>query len=481
MRTIIEPFRIKMTEALPITARALREARLADAHNNVFLLNAEDITIDLLTDSGTGAMSERQWAALMLGDESYAGSTSWHHFENTVREITGFKHIFPVHQGRAAERILAATRLKPKDIVPNNSHFDTTRANIEYVGAQAVDLLTPEAQDIYSERRFKGNMDTGKLAHLIETEGAANIPFCMITVTNNTGGGQPVSMENIREVKEILNKHHIPLVIDSCRFAENSYFIKEYEPGFSERSLLNIARAMFALADATTMSAKKDGLANIGGFFACNDDQWAEDFRNLLILTEGFPTYGGLAGRDLEAIAVGLKEALEYDYQRYRHATVEYMAGRLTARDIPIVRPAGGHAVFIDAAAFCPHLKPRDYPGIGLVNALYLEGGIRAVELGSVMFGRALPGTQQEFPALRELVRLAFPRRVYTQSHFDYVIEVLDAVWQKRHSIPAYRITKQAPFLRHFTAHFEQAEMPVVSASSAREAQALARDTRPSS
>jgi tryptophanase len=454
MRTIIEPFRIKMTEPLPITTREHREARLASAHNNVFLLNAEDITIDLLTDSGTGAMSDRQWAALMLGDESYAGSLSWRHFETTVREITGFKHIFPVHQGRAAEHILAATRLKPGQIVPNNSHFDTTSANIEYVGAKAVDLLAPEGEDLYSERGFKGNMHIGKLAKLIEAEGAANIPFCMITVTNNTGGGQPVSMENIKEVKALLGKHDIPLVIDACRFAENSYFIKEYEPGYADRSLIDIAREMFALADAATMSAKKDGLANIGGFFTCNDDRWAEDFRNLLILTEGFPTYGGLAGRDLEAIAVGLKEALEYDYQRYRHATVKYMARDLIKREIPIVRPPGGHGIFIDAAAFSPQLKPLDYPGIGLVNAVYLEGGIRAVELGSVMFGRVAPRAQQEIGAPRELVRLAFPRRVYTQSHFDYVIEVLDAVWKQRHLIPPYRITKQAPFLRHFTAHF---------------------------
>ena len=456
MRVIIEPFRIKMTEALPITTRGHREARLASAHNNVFLLDAEDITIDLLTDSGTGAMSARQWAALMLGDESYAGSISWHRFENTVREITGFRHIFPVHQGRAAERILAATRLKPEDIVPNNSHFDTTRANIEVAGAQAVDLLTPEGQDIYSETRFKGNMDIEKLTHVFESKGAANIPFCMITVTDNAGGGQPVSMENIKLVKEILDQYHIPLVIDACRFAENSYFIKEYEPGFADRSLIEIAKQMFSLADAATMSAKKDGLANIGGFFGCNNDEWAEDFRNMLILTEGFPTYGGLAGRDLEAIAIGLKEALEYDYQRYRHATVEYMASRLIKRDIPIVRPAGGHAVFIDAAAFCPHLTPRDYPGIGLVNRLYLEGGIRAVELGSVMFGRPQPGGRDEIPGPRELVRLAFPRRVYTQSHFDYVIEVLGLVWRQRDAIPAYRITKQAPFLRHFTAHFAQ-------------------------
>jgi tryptophanase len=455
MRTIIEPFRIKMTEALPITTRGAREAWLAAAHNNVFLLYAEHVTIDLLTDSGTGAMSDRQWSALMLGDESYAGSVSWRRFEKTVREITGFKHIFPTHQGRAAERILAATRLKAGDVVPNNSHFDTTRANIEYVGARAIDLLPAEGRDLYSERRFKGNMDLKELERLIDAEGAKNIPFCMITVTNNAGGGQPVSMENVRKTKELLSARRIPLVIDACRFAENAYFIKEHEPGFSERSLLEIAKEMFSLADGATMSAKKDGLANIGGFFGCNDDRWAEDFRNLLILTEGFPTYGGLAGRDLEAIAVGLMEALEYEYQRYRHATVEYLAEKLRSRDIPIVRPPGGHAIFIDAAAFCPHLRASDYPGIGLVSALYLEGGVRAVELGSVMFGRRSSDGRSETSAPHELVRLAFPRRVYTQSHFDYVVEVLETVRRQRDSIRPHRITHEAPFLRHFTAHFE--------------------------
>jgi len=456
MRTIIEPFRIKMTEALPLTTREKREKRLLRAHNNVFLLDAEDVTIDLLTDSGTGAMSDRQWAALMRGDESYAGSASWRRFERAVRDITGLNHIFPTHQGRAAERILAATRLKPGDIVPNNSHFDTTRANIEYVGAKAIDLLTPAGRDLRSERRFKGDIDLAALERLIQIEGAEKIPFCMITVTNNSGGGQPVSLENIRNAKELLKRHGIPLILDACRFAENAYFIKEDESGFGDKSLLELARAMFSLADGATMSAKKDGLANIGGFFACNDDKWAEDFRNLLILTEGFPTYGGLAGRDLEAIAVGLMEALEDDYQRYRHATVRYLAERLAQRGVPLVRPPGGHAVFIDAAAFCPHLSPHHYPGIGLVNALYLEGGVRAVELGSVMFGkRGLEGAEE--PAAHELVRLALPRRVYTQSHFDYVIEVVDAVWRARDAIRPHRITQQAPFLRHFTARFEAA------------------------
>jgi tryptophanase len=450
-RTIIEPFRIKMTEAVPITARPQREKRLKAARHNVFLLNAEDITIDLLTDSGTGAMSTKQWAALMEGDESYAGSHSWRRFEQTVRDITGFRHIFPTHQGRAAERILAATRLKAGDVVPNNSHFDTTRANIEYVGAVAQDLLGAKGADLYSDEPFKGNMDVAKLEKLIKEKGK-RIPFAMITVTNNTGGGQPVSMANIKAVKAVLKKHGIPLVIDCCRFAENAYFIKEREKGYANKTLAQIAREMFSYADAATMSAKKDGLANIGGFLACNTDGWAEDFRNLLILTEGFPTYGGLAGRDLEVIAVGLREALEYDYQYYRHATVEYMATRLIDRGIPIVRPPGGHAVFLDAAAFCAHLKPDQFPGIGLINALYLEGGVRAVELGSAMFGKR--EGNREIAAPRELVRLAFPRRVYTQSHFDYVIEVLEAVFKSRRSIPAHRIEKQAPFLRHFTAHF---------------------------
>ena len=451
-RTIIEPFRIKMTEAIPITTRAHREKRLKQARHNVFLLNAEDITIDLLTDSGTGAMSAEQWAAMMIGDESYAGSRSWHKFESTIRDITGYKHIFPTHQGRAAERILAATQLKPGDVVPSNSHFDTTRANIEYVGALAEDFLGKAGEDLYSDAPFKGNMDLAKLEACIKKHGAKKIPFAMLTVTNNAGGGQPVAMANVKAVSMLCKKHGIPLFIDCARFAENAYFIKRYEKGYEKKSLTEIAREMFALADGATMSAKKDGLANIGGFLACNNDRWANDFRNLLILTEGFPTYGGLAGRDLEVIAVGLREALDADYQNYRHATVEYMASRLIGAGIPIVRPAGGHAVFLDAAAFCKHLKPGSLPGIGLVNALYLEGGIRAVELGSAMFGKR--EGSKEIPAKRELVRLAFPRRVYTQSHFDYVIEVLQTVWKDRKAIPAHRFTQQAPFLRHFTAHY---------------------------
>jgi tyrosine phenol-lyase len=451
--TIIEPFKIKVVEAIPITTRAEREERLAAAFNNVFGLPANAVTIDLLTDSGTGAMSDNQWAAMMRGDESYAGSRSIQKFKKTIHEITGFKHIFPVHQGRAAERILAATRLKKDDIIVNNTHFDTTGANFRHAGAETRDLLTPKGHDLFSEELFKGDMDVDALEQLILKEGTAKIPFAMITVTNNAAGGQAVSMDNMRRVKKLLNQHDIPLVIDAARFAENSYLISQHEKSYSERSIRAIAQEMFSLADAATMSAKKDGMVNIGGFFGCHNDQWAEDFGNLLILTEGFRDYGGLAGRDLEAIAVGLNEALDPDYHHYRHATIKYMLNTLVKRGIPVVRPAGGHAVFLDAAAFCPHLKPSEFPGIGLANAIYLEGGVRGVEIGSAMFGRPGPDGQ-EIPAPHELVRLAFPRRVYTQSHFDYVIEVLDNVWRERKSIRPYRITQQAPTLRHFTAHF---------------------------
>jgi len=454
MRTIIEPFRIKTTESIKLTTRKEREVALKKAHNNVFLIDAEDCCIDLLTDSGTGAMSTQQWAALMLGDESYAGSRSWKKFESTVREITRFKHIFPTHQGRAAENILAATRLKKGDIVPNNSHFDTTRANIEYVGAKAIDLPCDEGLDPTLDAPFKGNMNLEKLQKCIEENGAKNIPFVMITVTNNTGGGQPVSLENIRQTKELLNQFGIPLVIDACRFAENAYFIRENEPGYQGKSLLAIAQEVFSYADAATMSCKKDGLANIGGFLCCNNDLWAEDFKNLLILREGFPTYGGLAGRDLEVIAVGLMEALEYDYQVYRHATVMYVGRKLDALGIPHVKPVGGHAVFLNAKAILPHISPLQYPGVGLVNELYIEGGIRSVELGSVMFGR-FDENGDEKAAPLELVRLAFPRRVYTQSHFDYLIEVLEEVWRRRSQIKGHKITNQPNFLRHFTCHFE--------------------------
>ena len=454
-KTTIEPFRIKVTEPLRITTREERTAALLAAHRNVFFLDADMCAIDMLTDSGTGAMSTHQWAAMMLGDESYAGSHSWNRFKGTVQDITGMRHVYPTHQGRAAEGILAMTRIKPGDVIPNNSHFDTTRANIEFVGGIALDLLCKDGMDPALDAPFKGNMDTERLEQCIAEHGRDRIPFCMITVTNNTGGGQPVSMTNIRSVKEILDKHDIPLVIDACRFAENAYFIRHGEPGYEDKTLREIAQEMFTYADGATMSLKKDGLVNIGGFFVCNDDRWAQDFENILILREGFPTYGGMAGRDLEAAAVGLREALESDYQEYRHATVTYLADALARRDIPHVRPPGGHAVFVDAARFLPHIPPLQYPGIGLVNAIYLAGGIRAVELGSVMFGRR-DAEGNETPGPMELVRLAIPRRVYTQSHFDFLIEVIDTVWKERETIRGHRITRQQPFLRHFTCHFEE-------------------------
>ena len=453
MRTIIEPFRIKMTEPLKITSAEERAAALEAAHHNVFLLDAEDCCIDLLTDSGTGALSTEQGAAMLLGDESYAGSRSWKRFEEAVPEITGMVHILPTHQGRAAEGILAECILKPGDVIPNNSHFDTTRANIEYRGATALNLPCPEAFDTQTVAPFKGNMDVDALRRCISEHGREKIPFAMVTVTNNTGGGQPVSMANLKEVKAVLTEHDIPFIIDACRFAENAYFVREREDGYAGRSLIEIAQEMFSLADGATMSCKKDGLANIGGFLVCRNDEWAERFRNLLILREGFPTYGGLAGRDLEAIAVGLGEALDYDYQVYRHATVEYMVGKLAILGIPMVQPAGGHAVFLDARAMIPHIPQLQYPGIGVVNALYLAGGVRAVELGSVMFGH-FDDNGAEQPSPLELVRLAFPRRVYTQSHFDYLIEVIEQVWNERDRIPGYRITYQAKQLRHFTCYF---------------------------
>lgn len=453
MRTIIEPFRIKMTEPIRMISREDRIEALARAHYNVFLLDAEDCCIDLLTDSGTGAMSSEQWAVLMRADESYAGSRSWKNFRAAVKKITGMKHVLPTHQGRAAESILSQTLVKPGNVIPNNSHFDTTRANIEFAGGRASDLLCPECSDPARIAPFKGNMNTEKLEECIRSCGAANIPFCMLTVTNNAGGGQPVSMDNIRRVRKILDRDGIPLVLDACRYAENAFFIHEREDGYQGKTLLEIAAEMFSYADAATMSCKKDGLANIGGFLVCNDDRWAEQFTNLLILREGFPTYGGLAGRDLEVIAVGLMEALDYDYQKYRHATVEYLRKKLEPVGIPMVQPAGGHAIFLDARAFLPQVPPLQYPGIALVNAIYVEGGIRSVELGSVMFGR-IDEQGKEVPAPLELVRLAFPRRVYTQSHFDYLAEVIENVWKKRQSIKGYRIAYQPELLRHFTCRF---------------------------
>jgi tryptophanase len=455
IKTIIEPFKIKAVEPIRVTTRAEREARIREASYNVFLLHAHDVLIDLLTDSGTGAMSVDQWAAVMQGDESYAGSRSFYRFEESVKRLFPFKHVIPAHQGRAAERILFAVTCKPGDIVPNNTHFDTTRANIEYRGAKAVDLPCRESHDTATPHPFKGNMDVEALENLLEHEGADKVPLVMLTVTNNSGGGQPVSMANARAVAEVCRRHGVPLYIDACRFAENAYFIKHREREFAEMSVADIARELMSHADGCTMSAKKDGLANIGGFLATNDDDLARQEKELLILTEGYPTYGGLAGRDLEAIAVGLEEVVQEDYLQYRIVSTGYLGRHISGEGVPIVQPPGGHAIYIDAGAFLPHLHPLEYPGIALAVELYREAGIRAVEIGSVMFAQRDQETGEEQPAEKELVRLAIPRRVYTQSHIDYVVEGILEVWKRREQIGGYRIVYQAPFLRHFTARFE--------------------------
>jgi tyrosine phenol-lyase len=446
IRTIIEPFRIKSVEPIRGTTRAERQKLLQDAGYNLFLVPSEAILIDLLTDSGTSAMSTEQWAAMMRGDESYAGSPSFTRFRNSVQAIFGFQHVIPTHQGRAAERILFNVMCKRGDIVPNNTHFDTTRANCEFVGAQAVDIPIPEAKQPANLHPFKGNMDTARLAELIEREGAKRIPLVMLTVTNNSGGGQPVSLANIREVKQICKKHGIPLYIDACRFAENAYFIKLREAGYADKTPREIAREIFSQADGCTMSAKKDGLANIGGFLCTNDDILAQQEKDLLILTEGFPTYGGLAGRDLEAIAVGLNEALEEDYLNYRIASTAFLGNHISSEGVPIVLPPGGHAIYIDARESLPHIPVSQFPGVALAVELYLEGGIRSVEIGTLMFGEH---------ATMDLVRLAIPRRVYTQSHIEYVVEVILDVWRRRETICGYELVHHAPFLRHFTARLK--------------------------
>jgi len=445
-RTVIEPFRIKSVEPIRWTTRAQREELLRAAHYNLFLLPADDVLIDLLTDSGTGAMSTHQWAAVMEGDESYAGSRSFDRFKASVQSIFGYKHVIPTHQGRAAERILFHVMCKKGDVVPNNTHFDTTRANVEFVGAEAVDLLLPEARQPGTRLPFKGNMDVAALEELIVRVGRERVPLVMLTVTNNSGGGQPVSMENAKAVAEVCHRHGIPLYFDACRFAENAWFIKMREPGYADKTPKEIAQEMFAVGDGCTMSAKKDGMANIGGFLCTNDDILARQEKDLLILTEGYPTYGGLAGRDLEAIAVGLQEALEEDYLRYRIASTAYLGDHIAAEGVPIVQPPGGHAIYLDAKAFLPHIPADQFPGIALAAELYLEGGIRSVEIGSLMFAAA---------AQMELVRLAIPRRVYTQSHIDYVVEIILKVWERRAVIKGMRLTYEAPFLRHFTAHLE--------------------------
>jgi tryptophanase len=452
MKTIIEPFRIKVVEPIRLTTVEERRRLLAAAGWNLFGLHSDDVIIDLLTDSGTSAMSAEQWGAVMRGDESYAGSPSFYRFEAAVRELMPFKHVIPTHQGRAAEAILFSIVGGRGRLIPSNTHFDTTRGNIEATGAEAVDLVVREAHDPDDLHPFKGNIDLGRLERLLQESGE-RIPLVMLTVTNHAGGGQPVSLENIRATAEIARRHGKPLVIDGCRFAENAWFIKCREPGQGSRSVKDIVRDMFAVADGMTMSAKKDAFANIGGWLALNDDALAAAARNRLILTEGFPTYGGLAGRDLDAIAVGLAEIVDEEYLRYRVRTNEYIGEKLTALGVPIVRPVGGHAVFVDARRFLPHIPPLEYPGHALAVALYELGGIRACEIGTVMFGQKPDGT--ETPAEMDLVRLAMPRRVYTQSHADYLVEVFEEVVRRRATLRGLRIVSQPTQLRHFTARFE--------------------------
>jgi tryptophanase len=451
-KTIIEPFRIHSVEPLHLTTPAYRAAAIRDAGYNVFGLHSADVLVDLLTDSGTGAMSRDQWAAIQRGDESYAGSPSWFVFLEAVRTLFPFEHVIPTHQGRAAEKILFAAIGGPGKVVPNNTHFDTTRANVEFTGAEAIDLVIPEGNDPAAEHPFKGNMDVEALDRLISERGAENVPVVMITITNNSGGGQPVSLENLRAVRSVCDRHGVPLYLDACRFAENAWFIREREPGQGERDVADIVREMAGLADGMTISAKKDPLANIGGWLATNDDALAERCRALLVLTEGFPTYGGLAGRDLEAIAQGLTEAVDHDYLHYRTRSTAYLGEGIRQAGIPIVRPVGGHAVYIDARTLLPQIPPLQYPGQALVVALYETGGVRGCEIGTVMFGRQPDGT--ESPAAMELVRLAIPRRTYTQSHVDYVIEVCATVAERAPELTGLRIVAEPAQLRHFTATF---------------------------
>ena len=457
MKTIIEPFKIKSIEPIRFTTVELRTEILRVAGYNPFMIRAEDVLIDLLTDSGTSAMSAKQWAGIMDGDESYAGARSFFRFEKVVKDLTGYAFIIPTHQGRAAEKILFSIMGGKGKYIPNNTHFDTTRANVEFSGATAVDLPTEEGTRPETIADFKGNMNIPALEKFIQEKGAANIPLCMITVTNNSGGGQPVSMRNIRETKVLLKKHGIPLFLDACRFAENAFFIKKREPGYADKTPREIAHEMFSYADGCTMSAKKDAIVNMGGFLALNDDHLASNARNLLIVTEGFPTYGGLAGRDLEAIAQGLDEVLDENYLTYRLRSVEYLGNKLTDMGVPILLPPGGHAIYIDAKRFLPNIPPEQFPGQAIVCELFRVGGIRSVEIGSVMFGRY--DEQHRFlPPPMELVRLAIPRRVYTQSHIDYVIECVEEAYARRGKLPGYAITYEAPQLRHFTARFSPIE-----------------------
>jgi tryptophanase len=448
--TIIEPFRIHAVEPIRMTTRDEREAELERAGWNLFRVPADRVLIDLLTDSGTGSMSSEQWAGLQRGDESYAGSPSWFRFRDAVRELFPFEHVIPTHQGRAAEKILFSILGGPGKTVPNNTHFDTTRANVEFTGADALDLPIPEALVPASRHPFKGNMDVEALERVLAER---DVPVVFVTVTNNSGGGQPVSMENLRAVKSACQHHGVPLYLDACRFAENAWFVKQREPGWADVPVAQIVREMAALADGMTMSAKKDPLGNIGGWLALDDEALAEECRNLLILTEGFPTYGGMAGRDMDALAQGLREAVDEDYLRYRIRSTEYLGEALDAAGIPVVLPVGGHAVYLDARALLDHVDPLEYPGQALAVALYLEGGIRGCEIGTVMFGRRPDGSER--PAPMDLVRLAIPRRTYTQSHVDYVIEVCRWVAERAGRLRGLRIAWEPPALRHFTARFE--------------------------
>jgi tryptophanase len=451
-RTIIEPFRIHSVEPLTLTTPQQRRASIAAAGYNLFRIDARDVLIDLLTDSGTGAMSRDQWAALQHGDESYAGSPSFYVFRDAVQSLFPFPHVIPTHQGRAAERILFGVVGGPGKIVPNNTHFDTTRANVEHTGAEAVDLVIPEGRDPASRHPFKGNLDIEALERLLRERGDA-VPLVMVTVTNNSGGGQPVSLANLREVRRVCDAYGKPLFLDACRFAENAWFIREREPGQSTRDVVDIVRDMAALADGMTMSAKKDPMGNIGGWLAMADDELARACRDVLILTEGFPTYGGLAGRDLEALAQGLREVVDHDYLRYRIRSTAYLGESLARAGIPVLQPFGGHAVYLDARALLPHVPPLQYPGQAVAVALYEAGGVRACEIGTVMFGRRPDGSEQ--PASLDLVRLAIPRRTYTQSHIDYVIEVCQWVYRQADQLRGYRIVDEPPTLRHFTCSFE--------------------------
>ena len=449
--TIIEPFRIHAVEPIRMSTRAEREQWLAAAGYNLFNLHADDVIVDLLTDSGTGAMSAEQWAGIQRGNEAYAGAPSWFRFRDAVTNLFPFKHVLPTHQGRAAEKILFTVVGGPGKIVPNNTHFDTTRANVEFSGAEAVDLPIPEGREPGSRHPFKGNMDVDALEALLAAR-AADVPLVMVTVTNNSGGGQPVSLDNLRQVRAVCDRYGVPVFLDACRFAENAWFIREREPGQAGRPVADIVRDMAACASGMTMSAKKDPLANIGGWLAMNDDGLAEACRGLEILTEGFPTYGGLAGRDLEAIAQGLTECVDEDYLRYRIRSTAYLGEALEAAGVPVVVPFGGHAVFLDARALLAHVPPLQYPGQALACALYEEGGVRACEIGTVMFGRRADGSEQ--PAAMDLVRLAIPRRTYTQSHIDYVIEVVTRVADRAGQLGGMRIVEQPAALRHFTARF---------------------------